>query len=260
MPGRKLPKPEDETDRWLLDQVAGHGWAVFGIEEDDEGPTYSFSVGLFHTLGHPEVLLMGLRPEVAQRLVNDIGAAVRAGRRFEAGGRYDGLADRFPLAFLAVAERYYRDYLGYAGWFYRGWHFPVLQCVWPDKKGVFPWEPGYDARFFRVQRLLGAAGDWPDGWPFPDPPNLAVITVRQIIDDGRPILAVSHDAEDGAWQFLTGGPCETDDGRVVSLEVAVRRDPTLLDLAGLPAGWRAWRAAVGEPWQRGPKPAREPGG
>jgi hypothetical protein len=39
-------------------------------------------------------------------------------------------------------------------------------------------------------------------WPFEDPPNVATYTVRQIVEDGHPILQVSHDAEDGAWQFL----------------------------------------------------------
>ena len=39
-------------------------------------------------------------------------------------------------------------------------------------------------------------------WPFADPTNVATITVRQIVRDGQPILHVSHDHEDGGWQFL----------------------------------------------------------
>jgi hypothetical protein len=33
-----------------------------------------------------------------------------------------------------------------------------------------------------------------------------------------------------------------------------QRDPTLLELADLPEGWRAWRERVGAPWQRAPEP------
>src|SRR5262249_25391357 len=207
VPERKMPVPEDDTDRWLLEQIKDPGWAVLGIQEEEgDRPDYAFSVGLFHTLGHPEILLMGLRPEVAQNLINGMGEAIRGGRRFEAGKRYDDIASGAPLAFLAVAERHYRAYLGYARWFYRGSDFPVLQCVWPDKAHRFPWEDGYDGDCFALQRLLGAWGPSCGEWLFPDPPNVATFTVRQVVHEGQPILLVTRNTEDGAWQFLPGGP------------------------------------------------------
>jgi hypothetical protein len=155
MAERELPTPENDGDRKLLADIARVGWAVIGVAADDEGPAFAYSIGLFHTLGHPEVLIMGLRPQIAMQLINDMGDSIRAGQRFEAGQRYDGIADGFPLAFIQMNRRYYREYLGYAIWFYRGPDFPVLQCVWPDKEGVFPGETDYDSRFFQVQRLLG---------------------------------------------------------------------------------------------------------
>ena len=42
-------------------------------------------------------------------------------------------------------------------------------------------------------------------FPFSEPENTAVITCCHIIDNGADILYVSHDAEDGMWQFLCGG-------------------------------------------------------
>lgn len=33
--------------------------------------------------------------------------------------------------------------------------------------------------------------DRPDDWPFADPPNLATITTRQVIEEGHPILLVT---------------------------------------------------------------------
>jgi Domain of unknown function (DUF4262) len=152
---RELPTPQDDHDRKLLADIDRVGWAVIGVLEDEEGPGFAYSVGLFHTLGHPEILLMGLRPPIAQQLINSAGERVRTGERFEAGRRYDGIAAGFPLAFVEMDRRYYKEYLGYAGWFYRGPDFSVLQCLWPDKQGVFPWEPGYDSRFFELQRVLG---------------------------------------------------------------------------------------------------------
>lgn len=89
-------------------------------------------------------------------------------------------------------------------------------------------------------------------WPFADPPNSATITVRQIVHEGRPILLVSHDVEDGSWQFLAGGEFDVADGLLVSLRSMVERDPGLAELADLPPGWRAWRQAPLMPWQREP--------
>jgi len=98
-----------------------------------------------------------------------------------------------------------------------------------------------------------------DNWPFDDPPNVASITVRQIVHGGEPIRLVAHDAEDGGWQFLTGEAVDVADAMLVSLASIVRRDPSIAELANLPRGWRASRAAVGHPWQRSPvEPEAEP--
>jgi hypothetical protein len=89
-------------------------------------------------------------------------------------------------------------------------------------------------------------------WPFADPPNVATFTVRQIIEGGQPILWVSHDDEDGAWQFHTGGDAEIGDAMIICLKNIVARDPSVLELADLPCGWNAWRESPLHPWTRGP--------
>src|SRR3954451_22416303 len=91
-----------------------------------------------------------------------------------------------------------------------------------------------------------------DDWPFADPPNLASITVRQVVHGGQPILLVVHDADEGDWQFLAGDRFHVADGLLVSLGSLVRRDPSLVELADLPLGWQAWRQTPNSPWQRGP--------
>lgn len=89
-------------------------------------------------------------------------------------------------------------------------------------------------------------------WPFADTRRTASITTRQVLE-GAPILLVTHDADDGSWQFLCGTTNDTEDGRVVGLGEMYARDATLGEVADLPEGWRAWRAAVGLPWQRSPR-------
>ena len=90
-------------------------------------------------------------------------------------------------------------------------------------------------------------------WPFEDPPNVATITVRQVVHGGQPILLVARDADDGGWQFLTGGPFDVADALVVSLGGMASRDPTLAELADLPPGWQAVRPRVGAAWECSPQ-------
>lgn len=91
-----------------------------------------------------------------------------------------------------------------------------------------------------------------DEWPFANPPNVAAITTRQVVHGSKPVLLVAHDADDGSWQFLTGGIFEASDGMLVSLRSMIERDPSLAELADLPIGWRAWRAQPNSPWRRAP--------
>jgi hypothetical protein len=90
-------------------------------------------------------------------------------------------------------------------------------------------------------------------WLFHDPQNVAVITLRQIIFGEKPILYVSHDADDGGWQFLDGGQVREEDAAVVSLANMVQHDASVQDLADLPLGWCAWRTDAGKGWQRAKK-------
>lgn len=89
-------------------------------------------------------------------------------------------------------------------------------------------------------------------WPFVDPPNVAVLTSADIVDMGLLIEYVSHDAEDGAWQFHSrnGAPVEASQARVVALRTIFELDHTIASLADLPLGWCARRAVRTQPWQR----------
>jgi hypothetical protein len=91
-----------------------------------------------------------------------------------------------------------------------------------------------------------------EDWPFEDPPNTAALTTSHVLEANAPILLVTHDADDGSWQFLPGRAVSTSEARVVGLGEICVRDPSLLELADLPEGWRAWRERVGTEWQRRP--------
>ena len=88
-----------------------------------------------------------------------------------------------------------------------------------------------------------------DAWPFEDSRNTASITTRQVLE-GAPVLLVTHDDDDGSWQFLCGTTDDPADARVVGLGEMYARDPSLGEVADLAEGWRAWRASSGGQWER----------
>ena len=89
-----------------------------------------------------------------------------------------------------------------------------------------------------------------DSWPFDQPRDCAVFTTRPVLEGGEPILHVTHDSDDHAWQFL-GREAREDDATIIALHEAVEIDPSILQLADLPPGWHAWRGSAADPWTRG---------
>jgi hypothetical protein len=92
-------------------------------------------------------------------------------------------------------------------------------------------------------------------WPFDQPPRTAVITLRPIVFEGAPILHVAHDEDDHGWQFLGWEDADVDQAAVVALEEIVKLDSSVLEVADLPPGWRAWRRSKSAPWTRERRPA-----
>ena len=95
----------------------------------------------------------------------------------------------------------------------------------------------------------------PDSWPFDQPRDAAAITLRRIVlpkngEPPKPVLYVLHDADDHSWQFLDGDHVRTEDAAVVGMETMLNHDPSLAEIADLPPGWIATRAAPGKPWRR----------
>jgi hypothetical protein len=89
-------------------------------------------------------------------------------------------------------------------------------------------------------------------WPFDDPEDAEVIALARVLRGEAPLLLVTHDADDGSWQFLDGEHIFEEDAVVVALAEMVRFDPSLAGLADLPPGWYAWRASPDAPWLRAP--------
>lgn len=87
-------------------------------------------------------------------------------------------------------------------------------------------------------------------WLYSDPEDTEVITLDRILRGESSLLLVTHDAEDGCWQFLDGEHVFENDAVVVALGEMVQFDPSLVELADLLPGSYAWRVASDRAWCR----------
>jgi hypothetical protein len=144
---RSIEEADDLSalDAQVLREIHTDGWQITGIlaREPHMGSDFAYSIGFFHSMGHPEVLLFGLPLDTCMRAVNVIGIDVQSGMRFESGRVYDGILQRpHRVCFREVDRTHYRDFVGYALWFYEADPFPMYQCIWSDELGRFPWDHG----------------------------------------------------------------------------------------------------------------------
>ncbi|HEY5747784.1 MAG TPA: DUF4262 domain-containing protein [Chryseolinea sp.] len=148
-----------KRDQKVLDDIDAFGWHVVKVRPDEEGPGFVYSIGLYKTFGHPEIIIIGLELDLAHALINDIGEDIRQDKLYRSGEFYNNLLDGFDCLMLAVPKESYEAYVGYARWYYKGNDFLLMQCIYPTVQGVFPWAKEWPEDMIAVQPVLGDIHD-----------------------------------------------------------------------------------------------------
>jgi len=256
-------EPDEEK---LVDDIEKYGCHVVQVSAGNGFPGWSFTIGLEELLGVPELIVIGLKDEVAHSLLNECAHRLQEGIRLGPRRRERGLLSDVECEFRPVEKRWLKQTMGYAAWFYGGDDFQALQCVYPDLANRFPWEEGFSKDWRSRQPLLfphslppnveqdfWAAND-PESslhdWKFNDPPHTGVFTTKQVMNGQDSVTRAFHDTVDGAWQFLGPGDARREDFAYVCFHHIIDKDSTIGGLADLPLGWCAWRETVTAPWIR----------
>jgi hypothetical protein len=136
----------------VLGLIEKHGWAVQSVLGGDlpSDPPFSYTVGLT-ALGHPELILIGMPSQYAQRILNSLGEEVRKGHTYLANTTTADATD--PSAPVALIEVGDPSMLLVAVELYQ--QVDALQVIWPDPKGRLPWDDGYPNPAW-AQPFLGA--------------------------------------------------------------------------------------------------------
>jgi len=84
---------------------------------------------------------------------------------------------------------------------------------------------------------------------FRESANTACFVCDHIMHKKRPILYATHEADDGAWQFLCGFKDHTNSNiKIISLKQATEIDPSINDLYDMPLGVGAERKSTQSKW------------
>ena len=148
---------EDASEQKVIDDIATHGWHGVHISADEVGPGYAFTIGACHSFGQPEFLIMGLPRAMAHQILDVALDAARSGAITDFTATTDALLEGHQCAFVRVPVEQYRNYVGYARWYYQGDDFMLYQIVWPSRDGHFPWDAEASAQYVESQPLLGPA-------------------------------------------------------------------------------------------------------
>lgn len=260
----------DDYLEQLRRDVRSHGVFLLHVHEDEEGPGWTYTIGL-HDRGHPEVVLFGPDQDSASVMLNDLALRVVAGvERFDTEPVVlEGfLGSPYEVAVLPLPGDAHDEHLGMAQAL-AGGEVEAVQLVVTGSDHRWPWEydaPGEEGSSAYVpgptQDLSGAARRRWTEHVLEVAPGVAydtrVYLCRRVQTGEQPVLHVVRD-RDGSWQMLCGGlhggRSAGDDGiargfvgRMVEL------DPTLGATLDLPFGTEADRTNPDGPWERAPMP------
>ncbi len=87
-------------------------------------------------------------------------------------------------------------------------------------------------------------------YKFLDDKNTIAITTKKIVSRQSEILLVSHDEDDGMWEFLDGEDVCEENAVVVSMFEMSQIDESINELYDLPLGWIAYRENKTTEWIR----------
>ncbi|GAB3361408.1 DUF4262 domain-containing protein [Lysobacter tyrosinilyticus] len=153
-----FPAAKNSYEESVLRNIGEHGWHFTHVFGDDEGPSFSYSVGLLSSYNHPEIILFGLPQEAAHGLVSLIADRAASGDPIDLSKPSDEIIQGYPCIFVEVSRMNREEYALSDCWLYQDSDFSMYQLVWPSKQGLFPWHPDAPESFRWSQPVLGDTG------------------------------------------------------------------------------------------------------
>ena len=165
-------RADDDSERRCIDDILKYGVHILHVTdvscEAQPGETclldapsamaetaeFSYTVDFWHTHGHPEVLIYGLKLDLRHALLNHINRLIAEGHRFTSGLNSRDVLEGYTCYFERLPMERHRDNLGWDRWFYGGDGFEAVQMLWPNIRGVYPWDTAATPELRAMQPVL----------------------------------------------------------------------------------------------------------
>lgn len=141
-----------------IDEYGCHVTSVFDPKEKD--PNFTYTVGITKKENQPELIILGLRSELAHWIANEYNRRVQEGERFYEERFYSGFLNGFEVCFKPVARKFKEEFMLSCNWLYQGTDYVALQLIFPTVDGVWPWEPTSSDSFKLLQPSFQEVSAW----------------------------------------------------------------------------------------------------
>ena len=141
----------------VVEHIEQYGWHLVLVKGDAQRAPFAYTIGLFQSYEHPEVVISGLNADldVMKIILNNVGHVVREGGSYLANSRADDILEGYTCWFIPVPRPQHEHVVGQALRHYGDQSFPLLQLIWPSPSGFYPWDAELDATNRARQELWG---------------------------------------------------------------------------------------------------------
>jgi Domain of unknown function (DUF4262) len=130
------------ADKKVADDVRRCGWHCLHVSPrlGEKGASFTYTLGLVASYGHPELMIFGLGREKSHGVLAECVDMIKSGRRFPINEPVSGvLARNFQVVFKSIRKECFSEYLGTAIRYYGHQDFEAYVMFWPDAENHFVW-------------------------------------------------------------------------------------------------------------------------
>ena len=107
-------------------------------------PSFCYSTGIYKNFNIPEIFISSLPQGLCSELIENYVNEFQEKEHIPLNEKLDYLIDRFPVYLIEVPILNLQEYVLSSIRFYKKEDYKYIQIIYPDTKGNFPNDSGYD--------------------------------------------------------------------------------------------------------------------
>lgn len=140
----KDPERKEAYHKKVDENIKKNGFNSTFVFGDDSSHSFCYSTGIYHTYKIPELFISALPQNLSHDLIHGYVDFYKKNKSVPLKTKITTITDRFPVYIIEVENEKLKDYVLSCYRFYGSKEFKCSQLIYPDTKGKFPNDPGYD--------------------------------------------------------------------------------------------------------------------